>query len=506
MSAAPAWRHDDQWDLFSLGDLADGGVDAYLQRVAERASDLFRASGASIFIVEDVPGRFQVRACAGKQSTVPSSACIVLGMGLAGKVVESGVARIIGDASTEPLLMGVRSDKSSISSSMIVPLADAVGQIIGVLNLSRHEGVASFQESDLEHAKAVGTMIALAVSNARLMDCLSRQIVEVQLTSDRLQAVFDSVGSALLLLDEKGMVIESNEPAQSLLSRGEGSPLSLESFAPALRQAITKIRTTGKAESIRVTDSGAGSSWLISGTPIPSGGTVIAIIDLTGHETAVKEGERLRRLAEIGQMTAAIAHEIRNPLTGIRSAAQMVREDPESAEDFLGVIEEEVLKLNSLCEEFLAFSKPMELLIEESDLGALVRNVCERQKPEYALANVALAIESNWEIPTINLDRRRIEQVIHNLLRNAREACKSGGTVRVEIADSKVVVRDSGTGMSNTQLEKLFSPFFTTKPDGTGLGLCNVRRILDAHGAKITAESVPGQGSVFTVEFDRSRF
>lgn len=506
MSAAPVWKNEDPWDLFSLGGLADGGVDAYLQRVVERAAELFHASGASIFIVEDVPGRFQVRARAGKQSTVPQSACIVLGMGLAGKVVESGRARIIGDAASEPLLMGVRPDHASISSSMIVPLADATGNVIGVLNLSRHEGVGKFQESDLEHAKAVGNLIALATSNAQLMDSLSRQIVEVQRTSDRLQAVFDSVGSALLLLDEKGNVIDSNEPAQSLFAGADNSPITNESFAPALRQAITKIRTTGRAESIRVTDAATSSSWLISGTPISSGGTVVAIIDLTGHETAVKEGERLRRLAEIGQMTAAIAHEIRNPLTGIRSAAQMVREDPSTAEDFLGVIEEEVLKLNALCEEFLAFSRPMELVIEESDLGALVRNVCERQRPEFSLASVTLAIESAWEIPTVNLDRRRIEQVFHNLIRNAREACKPGGTVHVEIGVDKVVVTDTGSGMSAAQLEKLFSPFFTTKPDGTGLGLCNVRRIADAHGAKITAESQPGSGSKFTVEFDRSRF
>jgi signal transduction histidine kinase len=233
---------------------------------------------------------------------------------------------------------------------------------------------------------------------------------------------------------------------------------------------------------------------------------VLAIIDLTEHEAALREAERLRRLAEMGQMTAAVAHEIRNPLTGIRSAAQMVRDDPEGAKDYLGVIEEEVLKLNSLCEEFLAFSKPMELVIEETDLPALVRGVCERQKPDFARAGVKVTVDSAWDIPTINVDRRRIEQVVHNLLRNAREACKSGGAVQVRIDESTIEVKDNGSGISAVQLERLFSPFYTTKPDGTGLGLCNVRRIVDAHGAKILAESRPGEGSTFTVQFDRSRF
>jgi signal transduction histidine kinase len=349
-------------------------------------------------------------------------------------------------------------------------------------------------------------MVALAVSNARLMDSLGHQMIELQATTERLQAVFDSVGNALILFDERGDVIECNANALSLFSKQEETVLSTEAFAPALRQAIMKLRATGKAESVRVVDSNTGATWLLNGTPLSTGGMVLAIIDLTDHETALREAERLRRLAEIGQMTAAVAHEIRNPLTGIRSAAQMVREDPESAFDYCGVIEEEVLKLNALCEEFLAFSKPMELVLEETDLPALVRGVCERQKPEFARAGVNLTIDSAWDIPTINLDRRRIEQVVHNLLRNAREACKPGGQVAVTITESAIVVRDNGAGISDVQIERLFSPFYTTKPDGTGLGLCNVRRIVDAHGAKIVAQSKSGEGSTFTVQFDRSRF
>lgn len=507
MSAAPAWKHEDPWDLFSLSELSEGGIGSYLQNIAERASALFHATGASIFISDQVPGRFKVQARAGRQSTVPESACIVTGMGLAGKVVETGIARIFGDVSNEPgRLEFDNPDKKAISSSIIVPLSEPDGEIIGVLNLSRHEGIEPFTEHDLDQAKAIATMVALAVSNARLMDSLSRQMVELQATTERLQAVFDSVGNALILFDAKGNVLESNAHALALFGAEDTTPLDAASFAPALRQAIMKLRATGRAESVRVTDSNTGASWLLNGTPLSTGGMVLAIIDLTAHEMVLREAERLRRLAEIGQMTAAVAHEIRNPLTGIRSAAQMVREDPESVTDYLGVIEEEVLKLNSLCEEFLAFSKPMELVIEETDLPALVRGVCERQKPDFTRANVTLTIDSAWDIPTINLDRRRIEQVVHNLLRNAREACKPGGAVNVTVAESSIVVRDNGAGISEVQLERLFSPFFTTKPDGTGLGLCNVRRIVDAHGAKIVAQSQPGEGSTFTVQFDRSRF
>jgi two-component system C4-dicarboxylate transport sensor histidine kinase DctB len=104
----------------------------------------------------------------------------------------------------------------------------------------------------------------------------------------------------------------------------------------------------------------------------------------------------------------------------------------------------------------------------------------------------------------MNLDRRRIEQVVHNLLRNARQASKPGASVTVRVEGRRLSVQDEGPGISPAQMDRLFSPFFTTKPDGTGLGLSNVRRIVEAHGGRVSAVSEQGKGSVFTVEFDRS--
>ena len=234
------------------------------------------------------------------------------------------------------------------------------------------------------------------------------------------------------------------------------------------------------------------------------GRLVVTILDVTDHERAVREAERLRRLADIGQMTAAIAHEIRNPLTGIRSAAQVVRQDPALAGEFLGVIEEEVLKLNALCEEFLAFARPIELGTASVDLGGLVRDVCDLQLADFKEDDVAVTLEVVPDLPKIKLDRRRIEQVVHNLLRNARQACSTGGKVVVRVKTCQLVIEDDGCGMAPGHIERLFLPFYTTKPEGTGLGLSNVRRILDAHKAKIGVVSQQGEGSRFTVSFDRS--
>lgn len=394
MSAAPAFRPDDAWGIFSLSELAEGGVDAYLQKVAEAAAAEFDATGASIFLSDGQRDVFRLRARAGRHSTVPDKAVIVRGEGVAGRVVTGGTARILGDISAEPDLIDIAPlDSASVTSSLVVPLVDTRDQVIGVLNLSRGKDQRKFQYEDLDRARSLAAMIYLAVANAKLVETLR-------------------------------------------------------------------------------------------------------------HETA--EAERLRRLAEIGQMTAAVAHEIRNPLTGIRSAAQMVRENPEMADEFLAMIEEEALKLNDLCEEFLAFAKPLELNLQESDLGEVVRSASELSRPDFDQDGVVLTVETGSNVPTMNLDRRRVEQVVHNLLRNARQACKPGGRVTVQVDEKRLTVRDDGQGVSPAQMERLFSPFFTTKPDGTGLGLSNVRRIVEAHGGRVSAVSEQGKGSMFTVEFERS--
>ena len=505
MSAAPAWNSDEYWDLFSLNELAEAGVDAYLQQLAEKAADIFNASGASIFLSDSSTTLFRVRARAGRQSTVPADACIERGEGVAGLVVETGEARILGDLSREgSFRRTTAADRIDVSSSMVLPLIEPDGTVIGVLNFSRHACALPFQESDLERAKAVASHVALAASNARLMERLNKQIHKAQDTSDRLKAVFDSVGSSLLVFDEKGLVVDCNASGREYLVSGSQTWEVTDALAPGLKSAIRKMCETDRPATVHAEDAEHEQFWLVQGTPVVSGGLVVTITDITEHEIALKEAERLRRLAEIGQMTATIAHEIRNPLTGIRSAAQVVRDDPSVAEEFLGVIEEEVLKLNALCEQFLAFAKPLQLSLEPTELGELVETVCKLQQSDFDSEGVELTVETGLDRPKMNLDRRRIEQVVHNLSRNARQACRKGGHVIVRVDGSKLIVEDDGAGMTEEQRERLFTPFFTTKSYGAGLGLSNVRRILDAHCASVTVETEPGQGSRFTVEFVRS--
>jgi signal transduction histidine kinase len=215
------------------------------------------------------------------------------------------------------------------------------------------------------------------------------------------------------------------------------------------------------------------------------------------------EDARTTRLAEIGQMAASVAHEFRNPLTGIRGAAQMIREKPSSAPDFIGMIEEEALKLEALCEDFLELARPITIRLVPSKLGDIARTVAASWQPAYSEKRVSLAVKSREDEPLLRIDPRRIEQALHNLVRNALESTEPGGSVTISVFGGGLVVEDNGQGMDESVLERLFIPFFTTKSYGSGLGLCNVRRIVEAHDGEIEVVSRPGEGTRFELFLDR---
>ncbi|MBZ5582561.1 MAG: hypothetical protein LAQ30_10230 [Acidobacteriia bacterium] len=219
-------------------------------------------------------------------------------------------------------------------------------------------------------------------------------------------------------------------------------------------------------------------------------------------EEAVRRSERL---AALGQLSAGLAHELRNPLGTIKASAEMlgrtVSAENEVAREVAGFITSEVDRTNSLVTRFLQFARPLEVRLEKADLArALDRAIAmvEREAPGIAIyKNYAL------EIPPFPFDAELMERVFYNLALNAVQATAPGGTVTVKTRAAgrmaEVAVIDRGAGIDPKQVSSVFNPFFTTKPQGVGLGLAIVSQIVDGHGGKITVESEPGKGSIFRV-------
>ncbi len=217
------------------------------------------------------------------------------------------------------------------------------------------------------------------------------------------------------------------------------------------------------------------------------------------HLGDMKEVSRVRRLAEIGQMTAAIAHEIKNPLTGIRSAAQLIVSMPDQAVELAQMVEEEAVKLSELCNQFLDFARPIEPNFGAVDLFVIATKLRDVHQHEFWEASVELRILGDAH-PVLG-DRHQVERVMQNLMLNGLHATASGGSVTIQVLPKGFSVTDTGSGMDAETLAKLFQPFFTSKPKGTGLGLSNCQKIISAHGGAIIVDSKVGDGSSFRVQF-----
>ncbi len=222
-----------------------------------------------------------------------------------------------------------------------------------------------------------------------------------------------------------------------------------------------------------------------------------------------KTFERIRvrdRLVSLGEMSAGLAHEIRNPLATIRGALAVL-EDPEDAQqnELHGVIVEEIQKLDRVVESFLDYARPTERRKPIADLAEFVRSCSRAVARQKARGDVVLTLDIDDELPLVNLGQDQLERVLVNIIQNAYEALSEGGQLQISARGGggalphapfvEIAVEDDGPGMDDATLERAFVPFFTTKDSGTGLGLALCERLLRSQGGSIELRSRSGEGT-----------
>jgi signal transduction histidine kinase len=295
---------------------------------------------------------------------------------------------------------------------------------------------------------------------------------------------------------------------------------SCPEVARILQSAFESADLPNRAE-MRLRKTGRGIGYTVSHIHDDAGDIVGATLffkDLTRVEQ-IEERERLRdRLATLGEMAAAIAHEVKNPLASIEVMAGVLKRqlsDRDDAIEGLDDIIKEAKMANAIVVEVLEFVRPIQLQVERVVLDEAIKDsivLAESKMPRGGIT-VHTAIDAG--VPALHGDPHQLRQLFTNLLANAFEALEGEGRVDIHATlvpgeeaqagmdplppQVVVEVRDNGPGIGSDDLERIFSPFFTTKPQGTGLGLSIVRKVVHAHDGRIDAVSAPGRGVTFRV-------
>lgn len=218
------------------------------------------------------------------------------------------------------------------------------------------------------------------------------------------------------------------------------------------------------------------------------------------------EMARAEHLATIGELAAGLAHEIRNPLAGIAGVVEVMgRELPKESSSLavLPEVQNEIQHIQAILSDLLAYARPRLPEFHPADLNATVEQAVFLARQQVRTKPIEITLEPDKKLPRISHDPVQIQQVVLNLLLNGIQAVQSQGKIEVALRQegecAVIRIRDTGKGIPHDSLPKIFKPFFTTRKEGTGLGLPLAKGIVESHNGKIEVTSVPGQGAQFEV-------
>lgn len=346
----------------------------------------------------------------------------------------------------------------------------------------------------------------------------------------RFETVLDSLPDGILVCDEQHRLVMANKAAQRLLPVNHSEAGALwtivrdERFAEFFRQTLLNGERALDRE-IDVESQGQNRLVSISVHPLVQEhritGSLIYIEDITEKRAREARLRRAENLASLTTLAAGIAHEIKNPLGSISIHLQLMQKaltkNPhwagkadaknKSAGDLFGkylkILNEEVDRLNHIVVDFLFAVRPMSLELREGNINSLIVELAGFVGPEMEQSRIKVLLELDEKLPPVLMDERYIKQALLNLIKNAQAAMPEGGllTIASMKADNEVRISicDTGVGISEENLTKIFEPYFTTRDNGTGLGLTLVFKIIREHQGEISVDSREGEGTNFEI-------
>lgn len=355
------------------------------------------------------------------------------------------------------------------------------------------------------------------------------QLLGQQLQSDRLkspgenaqlQHVVDQLEDGLIFLSQDRRILFFNKAAEVLVGRPmqqvAGWPVEdvLEPshpLRPLLERGVEQQGGVRKA-TMALPQDGRSREFLVSTVSVTDArkrmGVMVLLKDLDSIRTLQSLVSYSAKLTALGRLTSGVAHEVKNPLNAMMIHLELLKEklgvSTEEAQQNVEVIESEIRRLDRVVQGFLKFIRPQELTLKPVELNALLQGIITLLEVEWQPRGVRIAFQPDAGLPPLTADEELLHQAFLNILANACQAMPAGGTIRVETKRESrefagVTIADEGVGIPPEDLEKIFRLYYTTKADGSGIGLSLVYRIVQLHDGSIDVASEVGRGTTVSV-------
>ena len=366
-------------------------------------------------------------------------------------------------------------------------------------------------------ANSFNTMIREILDQRVQLEQRFNEILELKAYND---IVLASMTNGLITLDLDGRIVSANNAAESILGL-EGKDWQGTSFGKLWPEDNSFVRLLKKCRQSQTPcrnrelflDTGEGEqrTLMVNTSFLEDGrgenmGLLVVINDVTEVKALEARMRQSDRLAALGTLSAGLAHEIRNPLSAIKTFVQLLPRkisNPAFFDKFQTTVPRELNRINDLIESLLELARPPKLEFKLTPLSGCLSQVEDLYRDKLEAANITLEITQEGHLPELWADREHLVRALSNIVLNALEAMPEGGklTVKAEELAGGVALHftDTGVGMDEATKDKIFNPFFTTKDTGTGLGLAMTHKIIQEHGGEIEVDSMVGKGTTFTL-------
>lgn len=374
----------------------------------------------------------------------------------------------------------------------------------------------------------------VAASFNEMAIALKEHLGKIEESEKRYRMLFESAGDAIFILDTEG-----ERPGRIVAANEAAARMHGYSVDELLASVITDLDAPGEDREVpqRIERILAGERLHFETAHVRKDGTVFPVEvsagllevggrryvlafdrEITERRRAEDALQRAEQMKMVGELAAGLAHEIKNPLAGIKTSMEVLSaEAPLSDEDkdVLGKVIGEINRIEALIRSLLNFARPPTPQLSPVDLNTVVDTALELSlRNRFSAAGAGLLgvlKDFDNQLPVTTADPMQLKQIFLNLFLNASDAMPEGGTLTVKtLYDARtdcihIEVADTGTGIREEDIDKIFTPFYSSKPKGTGLGLAITKRLIEGHGGSIRVQSTPGQGTLFTIRLPVKR-